>query len=76
MQTIDRFNVEGFKGKIDSMYRLVIVASRRANQVARPDSRPLVPVRSKKPTILALEEILQGKVGYRCGNQDEEPYVE
>lgn len=69
------FSVEDFKGKIDSMYRLVIVASRRANQVNRPDSRPLVATRSKKPTIIALEEILDGRVSYTVGANDEEVYL-
>lgn len=70
------FTVEDFRDRIPSMYRLIIVASRRANQIARPDSRPLVPVRSKKATVVALEEILQGKVTCRTGNQDEETFVE
>ena len=68
-------SVEDFKGKIDSLYRLVIVAARRAIQVGRPDSRPLVQAHSKKPTIVALEEILEGKVGYRT-DDDEEDYGE
>lgn len=67
---------EDFKGKIDSMYRLVIVASRRAVQVAKPETRALVPVRSKKSTITALEEIINGKVSYRLDAEDEDEFVE
>ncbi len=66
---------EDFKGKIDSMYRLVIVAARRATQVAKPEIRALVPVRSKKSTITALEEISQGKVSFRT-DADEDEFVE
>jgi DNA-directed RNA polymerase omega subunit len=71
-----QFTAEDFKHRIESMYRLVIVAGRRANQISRPDARPLVPVRSKKPTVVALEEILLGKVTARNGNQDEEATIE
>ncbi|MBN2308037.1 MAG: DNA-directed RNA polymerase subunit omega [Candidatus Hydrogenedentes bacterium] len=73
---MSEISVEKFRDKFDSLYRLVIVASRRATQVAKPDSRPLVPVRSKKATIVALEEILQGKVSYEIDASDEEDYVE
>lgn len=69
-------SVEQFDDKIDSLYRLVILAARRASQISKPDSRPLVPVRSKKPTIVALEEILQGKVKARIGGTDEEVFFE
>ncbi len=67
---------EDFKDKIDSMYRLVLVASRRAAQLARPDARPLVRCDSRKPTVIALEEVLQGKVTYRSEADDEEDYLE
>ena len=67
---------EDFKDRIDSMYRLVIVASRRAVQVAKPETRALVPVRSKKSTITALEEIINGKVSYRLDAEDEDEFVE
>ena len=65
-----------FEDKFDSLYRLVIVAARRACQVNKTESRPLVPVKSKKPTIVALEEILQGKVTYRTTKEDEEALIE
>lgn len=69
-------SVEQFDDKIDSLYRLVILAARRASQISKPDSRPLVPVRSKKPTIVALEEVLHGKVKARIGGADEEEFFE
>ena len=55
------YSVEDFEGKADSLYRLVIIAARRAGQVNRPETRRLVATRSKKPTIIALEEIADGK---------------
>ena len=70
------FSVEDFGGKIDSLYRLVIVASRRAAQITRPDSRPFVSAGSRKATLIALEEILEDKVGYRTGKEDDEDFVE
>ena len=59
---------------MDSLYRLVNVAFRRANQISKPESRALVPVKSRKPTIVALEEILEGKVTYRTGDSEEDEY--
>ncbi len=67
---------EDFEGRIDAMYRLVILASRRAAQLARPETRPLVYTQSRKPTVIALEEIMAGKVTYRTSQDDEEEYVE
>jgi len=70
------FSVEDFQGKVDSLYRLVLLASRRANQISRTESRPLIASYSKKPTIIALEEVLDGKVSYTTGEADEVDYVE
>jgi DNA-directed RNA polymerase subunit omega len=71
------YSMEDFREKnLDSVYRLVLVASRRAAQINRPESRPLVSTRSKKPTVIALEEIEEGKVSYTVGGHDEEDYLE
>ena len=48
---------------IDSKYRLVIVAAKRAKQLNR-GAVPLIQPRSQKPTYQALEEIASGKLGY------------
>jgi len=72
-----KFSTEDFlkRDDIDSLYRLVIAAARRANQVAKPESRPLMSAaRIKKPTMIALEEILEGKV--KIVANDEEEFVE
>lgn len=73
---MSKISVEQFDDKIDSLYRLVILAARRASQISRPDTRPLVPVRSKKSTMVALEEVLEGKVKPRIGGTDEEEFLE
>jgi len=77
MSTIaTRISVEDFRDKVDSLYRLVIVAARRATQLSKPETRPLVDPVSKKPTITALQEILEGKVEARSGAEDEEEIIE
>jgi len=48
---------------VDSKYRLVIVAAKRAKQLNR-GAAPLVQTRSVKPAYQALEEIASGKLGY------------
>ncbi len=48
---------------IDSKYRLVIVAAKRAKQLNR-GAAPLIQPRSIKPAYQALEEIATGKLGY------------
>ncbi len=70
------FSIADFEGKCDSLYRLVIAAARRAGQISRPETRPLVPTRSRKSTVIALEEIMQGKVEILPGPQDEDAFVE
>jgi DNA-directed RNA polymerase omega subunit len=70
--SIDDFQHDG--QRIDSLYRLVILASKRANQLGKPDSRLLVAPVSQKPVITALQEILQGKVWYRTGAEEADEY--
>jgi DNA-directed RNA polymerase subunit omega len=55
--------IEDLMEHVDSKYRLVIVAAKRAKQVNR-GAAPLVQTRSVKPTYQALEEISTGKLGY------------
>lgn len=53
------------KKEIDSKYRLVIIAAQRAKQIQK-GARPRVNLdpRKTKPTVIALEEIKQGKVSF------------
>jgi len=48
---------------VDSKYRLVIVAAKRAKQLNR-GAAPLITTKSVKPTYQALEEIASGKLSY------------
>ncbi len=50
---------------VDSEYRLVIVAAKRAKQLNR-GAASLIQPRSVKPTYQALEEIASGKLGYEA----------
>lgn len=76
LQQEDRLSVEDFTERVDSLYRLVIVGARRATQLSKPETRPLVNITSKKPTMIALNEILEGKVEARAGDEDEEEIIE
>jgi DNA-directed RNA polymerase omega subunit len=71
------YSVDDFKHKIDSLYRLVIVAARRANQLGKNESHGFgTVVHAKKPTITALEEVLAGKVGHYISTEEDGQYLE
>jgi DNA-directed RNA polymerase subunit omega len=55
--------IEDIMEHVDSKYRLVIVAAKRAKQLNR-GAVPLVQARNVKPTYQALEEVATGKLGY------------
>ena len=44
-----------------STYRFIIVAAKRARQL-QGGARPVLPTSSKKPTIIAMEEVRRGLV--------------
>ncbi len=70
------FSVEDLRDKADSLYRLVIVAARRANQLTKTEPHSLIGGRSEKPTIVALREIMEGKLGYATGEDNEADFME
>ena len=71
------FSVDDFAGKIDSLYRLVIVGARRANQITKNESHGFGAVtKAKKATVTALEEVMEDKVGYDITREDDEDYLE
>jgi DNA-directed RNA polymerase omega subunit len=51
--------------EVDSKYRLIIVAAKRSKQLQR-GARPRIEIdpQKHKPTRIALEEVLHGKVDY------------
>lgn len=56
--------IEELLKQCGSVYKLVILAAKRAKEVAQ-GAPPLVETSRKKVTSIALEEILQGKVLYK-----------
>lgn len=54
--------------KVDSLYTLIILSSRRARQLNIGGSEILEDYKSKKPVSKSLEEIAAGKITYRKNN--------
>lgn len=46
-----------------STYRFIIIAAKRARQL-QGGARPVLPTSSKKPTVIAMEEVRRGLVKY------------
>ena len=57
-----RITVEDCLDKVDNRFQLVLIASKRARQLAR-GAQPHIPWEQDKSTVLALREIEQGLVG-------------
>ncbi|HVF67115.1 MAG TPA: DNA-directed RNA polymerase subunit omega [Pyrinomonadaceae bacterium] len=63
--TEEQDNPERESPSLDSKYRLILVAAQRSKQLQR-GARPRVEMDSQrhKPTRIALEEVLRGKVHF------------
>ena len=57
-----RVTVEDCLENVDNRFELVMVATKRARELANTSREPLVPVENDKPTVLALREIAEGHV--------------
>ena len=57
-----RVTVEDCLDKVDNRFQLVLLASKRARQLAS-GSEPLLEWENDKPTVMALREIAEDKVG-------------
>ncbi len=57
-----RVTVEDCLENVANRFELVMVASKRARQIATGGKEPLVQVESDKPTVIALREIADGLV--------------
>lgn len=55
-----------------STYRFIIVAAKRARQL-QGGARPVLPTSSKKPTVIAMEEVRRGLVKYHIPGQEPAP---
>jgi len=57
-----RVTVEDAVDKIGNRFDLVLIASRRARQIATGGKEPLVDLENDKPTVIALREIEEGLI--------------
>jgi DNA-directed RNA polymerase subunit omega len=58
-----RITVEDCLSRVENRFELVLVAARRARQLATGGKDPLVQESSDKPTVIALREIEEGLIG-------------
>ena len=71
-QEIENALAEMETPQVDSKYRLIILAAKRSKQLQR-GARPRIeidPVKHK-PTRIALEEVMRGKVNFKIQERDE-----
>lgn len=64
-QELDELTEQAPPPEIDSKYRLIILAAKRSKQLQR-GARPRIEIDplKHKPTRIALEEVIQGKVQF------------
>lgn len=70
-----RTTVEDCLENVDNRFELVLVAAKRARQIAMGDD-PLVPLDNDKPTVLALREIAAGLVSVEVLKTADNPVAE
>lgn len=70
-----RVTVEDCLENVDNRFELVLLATKRARQLAN-GREPLVPWENDKPTVVALREIAEGKVDAGMVEQEAEVEVE
>ncbi len=58
-------SVEKLLDKSKSKYKLVILAARRALELSEGASRLISGDSKRKPSVIALEEIAQGKISFK-----------
>jgi len=55
-----RITIEDCLGKVGNRFQLVLVAAKRARQLAMGSTEPTVPWENDKCTVVALREIAEG----------------
>ncbi|MFP3455324.1 DNA-directed RNA polymerase subunit omega [Psychrobacter sp. SIMBA_152] len=70
-----RVTIEDCLDNVDNRFELILVASKRARQLAKGIAEPLVDVDNDKPTVLALREIAAGKITRDILNQPEHNFA-
>lgn len=67
-----RVTVEDCLDNVENRFELVMVASKRARQLATGGKDPMVQEESDKPTVVALREIAEGFITPDILNREEE----
>lgn len=67
-----RVTVEDAVEQIGNRFDLVLVAARRARQIASQGKEPLLETHNEKATVIALREIEAGLIDAERLNQDEQ----
>ena len=67
-----RVTVEDCLENVDNRFQHVMLATKRARQIATKGSEPMVPEENDKPTVLALREIAEGKTTRDLLSEEEE----
>ena len=70
-----RVTVEDCLDEVDNRFHLVLVATKRARQLAN-GAQPLVEWENDKPTIVALREIAEGLIGPSILDEPSHPIIE
>ena len=70
-----RITVEDCVNKIPNMFQLVLVAAKRARQLAN-GAEPMVDRENDKPTVIALREIAEGYVTESILEERDQPIEE
>jgi DNA-directed RNA polymerase subunit omega len=64
-----RITVEDCLSKVENHFQLVVIASKRARQIAK-GGMAMVDPENDKPTVLALREIASGRLNETEGKSD------
>lgn len=70
-----RVTIEDCLDNVDNRFELILVASKRARQLAKGSVEPTVAVENDKPTVLALREIASGNVTRSILDEPEEEII-
>ena len=67
-----RVTVEDCLEHVDNRFQLVMLATKRARQIATKGFEPLVAEENDKPTVIALGEIAEGKISRDLLTEDDD----
>mgnify|MGYP000078058964 FL=1 len=70
-----RVTIEDCLKNVDNRFELILVASRRARQLALGRVEPTVAPENDKPTVLALREIAEGSVTRAILDEPDENFI-